>query len=348
MEQMVTDYFNPAVPGSYAGLSTFVRDPKRRKELEKILTDYPAYSLHKPVRKRFPRNKTIVGHMDSLWQLDLSVLTHIADYNDGYKYLLCAIDVLSKKAFVEPVKTKKPADVRDALKRIFRRTDRRPNKIMSDKGKELTGKEFQAYLREMKIGFYHSNNEETKASVVERFQRTLKSRLWRYFRQHNTWRYLDVLPSLVDSYNNTYHRSIGQTPDSVNVENEAVVWQRLYGHEPSGSSDYTFQVGDHVRIASSRSYFKKGYESGWSEEIFRVVKRHRRRYPVYSLEDLLGEDLEGTFYEKELQKVNLKDDYFVVDKVHKKRRRNGTTEHFVSFRGWPPKFNQWVTEMKQI
>lgn len=348
LDSLVKDYFNPSKPGSFAGVTTFVGQRRGAKELDQVLRDFPAYSLHKPVRKRFPRNKTIVGNIDSLWQMDLSVMTQFEKYNNGCNYILCVIDVLSKFAFAEAMKRKRPEDVRDALSRIFARTERRPTNIQTDNGMEFRGKNFQTYLKTMNIGYYHSNNEETKASVVERFQKTLKSKMWRYFRHNNTWRFVDVLQPLLDSYNATYNRAIGRPPNEVNLSNAPEVWRRLFDSDDTPRSEYKFQVGDHVRMTSGRSLFRKGYESGWTEEIFRIVTRHPRQPPVYSIEDLLGEKISGTVYEWEIQKVNLKDDYFVVDKVIKTRRRGNKREYLVSYRGWPPKFNQWVKSIRQI
>ena len=73
-------------------------------------------------------------------------------------------------------------------------------------------------LRRRGIKFYTSENEDLKAAVVERFNRTLKTKMFRYFTHVNTRRYLDVLDDLLHSYNNTHHRSIGMAPSEVNAE----------------------------------------------------------------------------------------------------------------------------------
>lgn len=344
------DYFDPSVPGSFAGVNTFARGKTSKPDkLDRLLRDFPAYSLHKPTRNKFPRNKTIVGQIDSLWQMDLSVMNQFGKYNNGYNYILCVIDVLSKFAFAEPLKTKKPEQVRDGIARIFDRTQRRPSSIQTDKGMEFRGKAFQTYLKSLNIHYYHSNNEETKCSVVERFQKTLKAKMWRYFRHNNTWRFVDILPSLIKSYNETYNRAIGRPPADVTTRNTPDVWRRLYeSDEFTPRKNYKFDIGDHVRLTSGRNIFRKGYESGWTEEIFRIVAQHPRQQPVYSIEDLLGERIEGTIYEWEMQKVNLKDDYFVIDKVIRTRRHGNKREYFVSFKGWPQKFNQWVNTIRRI
>ena len=59
------------------------------------------------------------------------------------------------------------------------------------------------------------SNSDQKAAVVERFNGTLKSRIWTYFTAHQSRHYLDILPKIVDYYNNTYHRTIGRAPNQV-------------------------------------------------------------------------------------------------------------------------------------
>ena len=100
--------------------------------------------------------------------------------------------------------------------------------VQNDKGAEFLNLTFQSMLHRHGIKFYTSENENLKAAVVERFNRTLKTKMFRYFTYANTRRYLDVLDDLLHSYNNTHHRSIGMAPSEVNADNEDVVRARLY------------------------------------------------------------------------------------------------------------------------
>ena len=299
--------------------------------------------MHKPTRKRFRRNRVIVNSMDQQWQLDLSDLSSLAPHNDGYRYLACFIDVLSKKVWVVPMKKKTALDMARALDVVFDSTSRRPMVIQVDKGTEFHNATVKKKLEKMGIRLFSTHNEETKAQIVERFQRTLKGKLWRYFHHNNTYRYIDVLDNIVASYNNTFHRSIKMTPNEANRSNEMSPWENLYGDENlSPPQPYKFNIGDHVRILSSRVQFRKGYEANWTEEIFKIVERVPRNPPVYKVEDLLGEILEGTFYGAELQKVKFDNDLFIVEKVLRRRRRaDGRTEYFVRWRGYPKKIDSW-------
>ena len=107
---------------------------------------------------------------------------------------------------------------------------------------------------------------------------------------------------------------------------------------------FKFQIGDQVRISKQRRTFKKGYLPSWTEELFVVTKRIARDPPVYRMKDLMGEDIKGIFYGKELQKVLKTDDVFRVEKVVEERTRKGKKEYIIKWMGYPDKFNSWVAE----
>ena len=343
MEQVVKDYFDSTKAASFSGASTFGKTRGLKfDELVDVLSAYPSYTLHRPVRRRFPRNRTIVGGLHHTWQVDLSDLSTIKNHNDGYTYLLIVIDVLSKQLFVEPLKRKTAAAVIDGFKGIFRRTRERPLFLMSDKGGEFLGNNIQKFFKDNNIHFYTIHDEDTKASVAERVQRTLKSKMWRYFTHQNTLKYVDVLQDLVSSYNHTHHRSIGRAPAAVTRANEVEVYHRLF---PPTFSSYKFKfgIGDLVRIPLSKTAFRKSYFSGWSEEYFRIIRQLPKSPVAYHIEDLMGERILGQFYEHQLLKVKEnRDEVFIVEKVLKEEGRPGRKRFLVKWRGWPDKFNSWT------
>jgi len=124
-------------------------------------------------------------------------------------------------------------------------------------------------LRRPGIHFYTSKNEDLKASVVKRFNRTLKTKMYRYFTHANTQRYVDVLNDLLHSYN-TYHQSIVMAPAKVDRHNKDEVRARLYP-----SYGWKYVVGDRVRIAMQRRTYRKRYLGDWSREIFEIASRLR-------------------------------------------------------------------------
>ncbi len=197
-------------------------------------------------------------------------------------------------------------------------------------------------MAENNIKFYTSQNEDIKCTVVECFNRTLKSRMFRYFTYKSTARYVDVLQDLVSAYNQSYHRSIKTSPANVTMSNEAEIRKRL-GREKLAPR-WKFEVGDKVRITQARRPFRKGYLPGWSTEIFAVKSRVPTDPATYEIEDYDGESIAGKFYTEELQKVTkTADALYDIERVIKTRRRAGVTEHFVKWVGYPDKFNSWVS-----
>lgn len=335
-------YQNPSHAGSFGGVNALFRAAKgkiSKKKIQDWLSGVDAYTLHKPVRRKFPTNRVIVYSIDQQWQTDLVDLGSLQKFNQGYRYILTCIDILSKFAWAVPLKQKRGEDIVKAFRSIF--ATRKPKSLQSDDGKEYQNRLFQKFLKEEGVRFFTTNNN-TKASVVERFNRTLKTKMWKYFTHNHTYRYLDVLDQLLHSYNHTYHSSIKRAPVEVTAENESDVWDTLYGDMQNAKrKPCMFQPGDVVRVSKQKLTFEKGYETNWTEEVFVVTECVRRDPPVYRIKDLLEEPIKGTFYPQELQKVKPKENY-TIEKILDKRIRKKRVEYKVKFKGYPSKFDQWI------
>ena len=173
--------------------------------------------------------------------------------NDGITFLLTVIDVFSKQTWCVPLKNKSASSLVAALERLF--ADHRPTTLQTDKGLEFLNRSVQSLLKKHGIHQFSTHNEETKANIVERFNRTLKTRMWRSMTKHQTTRYIDALQEFVRSYNDTHHLSIGMAPSQVNAVNQEEVWQRLYGHNGKGVPK--FLKDDRVCINKAKRQFKK-------------------------------------------------------------------------------------------
>lgn len=352
MVAMNTVYFESTNPGSYGGVRKYYDQVKKKsdgftfKKAQSYLSSHDAYTLHKPRRRRFPRNKFIITGIDDLWQSDLADLSSLADYNDGYRYLLVTIDSLSKFAWVFPTKTKKSAQITVAIKKTLSMSNpRKPRNWLVDKGGEFQGQALKKLMRELDINFYTTKNPDTKAAIAERFIRTLKGRIFRFLTHKNSWRYVDELPALLEGYNNNNHRSIGMAPSTVSQSNVKKILAKMYPIKENLKVKYTFKLGDKVRLAKEHSAFEKGFTPGWTEEVFTVSKQLPRFPPVYVVEDAAGEEVEGTFYKEELQKVNIHDDaIFKIDTILDERTVNGAREYLVKWRGYPVSMASWEPE----
>ena len=343
---MMEAYYNPKEPGSYGGIDALYRLMKQkgenvtRKQVVDWLAEQETYGLHKPARRRFTRRKIFSRGIDYLWQADLVDMSRLVEENDGYRYLLTVIDVFSKHAWVKKLKKKDSKNI--TFDEIF--VTRKPFKLQTDKGKEFLNATFQRRLAELQIQFYVSQNDDIKASVVERFNRTFKTKMWKYFTHKSTARYVDVLDDLLHSYNRTRHRTIGCAPIEVTKENESAIRERMYGKEVTSKSSAKFKVGDKVRISKTRRAFDKGYLPNWTEEVFTVTDVVDTKPRTYKLEDYGKEKIEGSFYENEIQRVVKSDDIFKIEKVLSTRKRKGVKEYFVKWKGYPEKFNSWIGE----
>jgi len=314
--------------------------------VREFLAKQDSYTLHKPRRLRFPRRKTYPKGIADLYQIDLMDVSGLSSHNDGSRYLLMCIDVFSKRAWAVPVRRKTGQNVAEAFEKIL--VDGNCNMLQSDKGTEFLNSTLQSMLRRRGIKFYTSENEDLNAAVVERFKRTLKTKMFRYFTHVNTRGYLDVLGALLHSYNNTHHRSIGMGPSEVNTDNEDAVRARLYPMKPK-TYRWKYAVGDRVRIGMQRQPFRKRYLGDWSEETFEISTRLPTVPVTYELRDLLGESIKKRFYEPEIQRVLKSDDErFVVDRILKTRKRDGKIQYLVSWKGYPSKFDSWVDELATI
>ena len=219
-------YYDPNHPASYGSVQNLAKATgSTMQQARDWLQSQDTYTLHKPIKKRFPRNKILVSGIDDQWEADLIDVQSIQSENDSHKYILTVIDSLSKYAWGLALKDKTADTMVNAFKTIFK--ERTPRKIRTDRGKEFLCQKLQDLFKERGIIFFTSNNE-TKAAIVERFNRTLRGKLWKHFTSKKSQRYLDVLPKLVNAYNHKIHSSIGIEPVKVNAYNAESVWRKLY------------------------------------------------------------------------------------------------------------------------
>ena len=214
------------------------------------------------------------------------------------------IDVFSKYGWIRGLEDKKTETVSKAFDDIFK-SKRKPQMLWTDKGSEFISKHFKDFLKRKGIKLYHTENEE-KSSVVERWNKTMKNRMWKMFTVNNNTIYWDKIDKLVDDYNNARHSSIKMTPvEESKKKNESKVWSNLYGdliYTKPGKP--AFAMGDKVRISKyKRQVFDKGYTPNWTEEIFVIDNVIPTKPVTYSIVDLMGESIKGSFYDQEIQKA---------------------------------------------
>ena len=272
-----------------------------------------ADELNKPIKRNFTRRRVITTGSDKIWCSDLVEMQQFSKWNKGYRYLLMVLDLFSKYGWIVPLKDMKGETVTEAFKTIFKEGCK-PQYLWTDKGKEYYNKNMKELLEKNNITLYSTENEE-KSSVCERWNRTIKTKMWKQFTVQGNTVYLDILPKILEQYNNTKHSSIKMTPvEASKKKNESTVYYNLYGDMKQLSFKPKFKVGDKVRISKyKRKVFDKGYTPNWTGEIFLVDKIQSTNPITYRLKDLNNEEIQASFYEPEL--LPAKQDVFRIEKV---------------------------------
>lgn len=264
--------------------------------------------------------------------------------NDGHQYILTIIDCFSKYAFVVPLKDKSASEVKEAFKKVF--TARKPLKIQTDRGKEFVNQTLKSFFKDNMIHFFTTKNEQYKCAIVERFNRTLKEKMYRYFTSAGNRRYINVLPKLVQGYNNSYHSSIRTTPSSVGPGKNSKIFKNLYGTKNFRDlmrkkiMKNNISPGDKVRLVYKRNPFDKGFLPNWTDQIYTVeniIKRHDK--PMYEVSDYSQKIFPRRLYPEEIQKVT--ENIYRIEKILKRRVRNGKTEYLIKWLNYPSDFNSW-------
>ena len=283
--------------------------------------------------------------MDYLWETDLVDMTKLSRENDGIKYLLTVIDTFSKYAWVQPLKSKSGSEILKAFSTILEENHRNPQKLRSDQGTEFTNAPSQQYLEKQNIHFYTAKNEP-KSAIIECYNRTLKGKMYRHFTALNILQYVDILHDLVNSYNGTFHRSIGMAPNQVSLLNVGLVRRCLQKNSLKETKKmYKYTTGDYVRLSLTKRLFKKGYLNNFTEEVFVIQEHLPRNPPVYTVKDLLDRPTEGTFYMEELQKVT-KPEIFHVEQILEKKKHGHQMYYKVWWKGYSKDFDAWLMKNK--
>lgn len=286
------------------------------KDLENFLNEKNYYTLN---RKHMPvkRNSYFTNMIDQLWEMDLISLIPLAKYNDDCRYILTVIDVFSKYAFAQCLKTKQPNEIVKKFDNILKHSNRKCLAVRHDAGREFMGV-FSHYLQNKNIRQQFTQTTlKAKAAVVEAFNRNLRQRIHRFLYVSGQLRYIDMLPRIIDSYNDSWHSTILMSPSQVNNENTVQVYNNIHRfHTSEKYREPKLKVNDLVRTLRKRQTFDKPtFQKTWSDEIFRITKVKRFKNPTYELEDLNGHPVKGTLYEEQMLKVNVSQPDVPIKKI---------------------------------
>ena len=219
-------YHNPDHPAGYGGPIKIYHQVLKEGlyniglyRIKKWLQNQESYSLFRPRRRKFKRNRVIVNAINQMWDADLMDLPDLASENEGVKYILICIDVFSKYIYIRPLRTKSDIGICKQMDDILKVA--RPRSLRTDKG--FLGHKFAQLMTKYGVHHYTTENE-TKANFVERAIRTIKNQIFRFLNDKQSKTYINHLQDFVKSYNSSYHSTIGLAPNEISLGNESAIF----------------------------------------------------------------------------------------------------------------------------
>jgi hypothetical protein len=307
------------------------------KDCKDFLSSQPSYSLYRPSRQKYKRNKLLSHFAGHVVQIDIMDLPRFVNENDGYRYVLLGYDTYSKFLTSIPLKRRTTDALLAGIEYLRESSPFAIRSIYSDKESGFMSRVVQAWFISKEIHHY-TTTSKVKAPGVERAIRSLRMALHRHFEASGSRRWIDVLPQIVDQYNDIKHSTTKQRPWDVVADDTLVI---PHGHQAKERKKIP-QVGSFVRVSRLRSPFEKEASGLWSREIFKVVKlKTRQPIPMLVLQDMTGGEIQGAFYPEEVQKIRW-DGAKEVAEVFRTRKRQGVIESLVSFVGWPEQYREWL------
>ena len=350
---IVSNYLNPSHPTAFsstANIKRFYGNKFGEKTIAKALASIDTYTLHREYKKPKYRNPIYVYSLREHIQMDLIDMALYKNHNDGITFIMVAVDAFSKKAWVKPMINKSANVSLEKIKELVQEIQPPMKALFLDRGTEFKNKKVQDFLREQNIKMIHPYSE-TKAPIAERFNRTLKDLIFKYFDAVQSERYIDVLDDLVSSYNNRGHRTLRYlTPNEAEKEeNKAKVICALSDYYVKATGGVKkrrpkYAVGQKVRIKILPDKLARGFKARFKEEHFEIVSINTKMpLPMYRIKSLNdGETIRGGFYANELQPIE--GDVFKIEKVLKEKTVKGKKLLFVKWIGYDDIHNSWIEE----
>lgn len=316
-------------------------------EIEDVLVKFESYSLLRQQKKSRNLGFSFPYHLNNLMETDSFEISELSEENDGYKHVLCAVNIFSKRAYAVPMKIRDSETGLNALHIIFTSKGTYPEYLISDNGGECTSKLITKYLLSKNITPIVAEGSH-KASSVEVFQRTLQRKIYTYLDDKQTRKWLDALSHIILNYNLTKHSSTGFTP--IEIEDSRLIQQKVQEKYLDRFTEFRlkklrrsrkpkYKIGDVVRIHFKKTKFSRSYDQQTGPQryiIWKIV--NKRAIPEYFLKEEDGDHLTGgSFLENEIIRVDLGQIYrqFVRKQITKK----GKLYNVMGIPGYPEKYD---------
>ena len=351
-------YKQPGHPVAFSSANTIFQYFKGEIPLKKIkeaLEHIDSYTLHREYKKPYIHNPYFVYRRRNSFQADLIDIRALNGSNSGFSYLLIIIDIFSRKIWVIPLIKKTGEITANAFENWVKSLNgdiSKKAKLLTDAGKEFINKKVKKVLEENNI--LHSITKNIyKAAIVERVNKSIQIIIYKYLTDTGNVRYIEVLPKLVQSYNNRIHSSLsGLSPNDADKKQHEVKVRTTHRakydqiRRKSKRSNYQkFSIGDRVRIkiyAQAPSSARRAYLQQFHGELFEVYDVSLRLpIPFYYLKSMnTNELIEGGFYANELVRVRGK--LFKIEKILKTKGKGQNKKHFVRWKYFGPQWDSWI------
>ena len=342
------NYLTSGDKSAFSAPGNIRRSYKRKYSPHKInamLGSVDSYTLHREVKRPRTYNPFFVYAKRDQLQMDLINMRHLKNYNKKITFLLVIIDCFTKYAG-KILKDKTGEKTLNAIKSVFDDLSPPPRAVLCDRGKEFINRKVSGYFKEKEIHQIFPNGDN-KAAIIERFNRSIQSIIYRWMTENETFRYIDILQKLVDTYNARGHRTLQYLSpnEAEKEENQTKVFNAIYTYYSQALDKRDkpkLSIGQTVRIAGEITKFRRSYKENFMEEFFKIETINERMpIPMYYLRSMDdNEMIEGGFYGSELQPVY--GDIFKINKVLKKRiGKNNRKEVYVSWKGFGKEHNSW-------
>jgi hypothetical protein len=297
MQKLISDTFYDPKYGMQSATKLYnkLRDKGiTLKQVKDFIEKQEGYQLNKqPVKVKhyFP---IVAKYENEIFQVDLADMSDITTTNSYYRWLLCCVDVFTRKAYVVPMKNKTSISVTTAMHHVIEQS--KPVIINCDQGSEFISREFKQLASDNSIDIrYVPVGDHHKLAIVDRFIRTLRQLINNYQTVYKTTRYIDVLDKLVDNYNNTYHSGIKGIPNKPESKRLLAITRDKY-NKALGEEKH-FKVGQTVRFLKNKLLFEKGSSNAkWSNTVHTIVGKTEHTYTldndgVYKYYELMPVDI---------------------------------------------------------
>lgn len=246
-----------------------------KSDIKEFLSKQKEHQQFKEIRTTKKKQGYITAMTpNEIWMLDIFYMMKYYKQNHGYKYIIACVDVFTRKAYAAATKTKDISEVLKAIEQLFKNADATPQILTSDSDSTFLSNEAQNFFMKHEIKHLTVPVGDHKGlGVIDRFARTLKTVLHKRFIYHDTTNWYDVLPKILNQYNNSPHSSIDDIkPNKATEPDNIATIAKINYAKRKGLTSYdnkAFKEGDKVRIKTGG--FNKKTEGQFGDEVY-IVK----------------------------------------------------------------------------